>query len=992
MLTGLETIAKIITRYLAIERTYQATETQCSLRDGVQPDNSLTELFEETIVSLYSKVLEYQARCVCILSQPKAFRVLKDIFRIENQDSLLVEIKDCDTECANYFGILDQALLLREYSKQQQHHDSLLLSVTQGFSLLQATAKETLFRQQCSERNEQEQLCLHQLRGSVNYEKNKDRDQQGLRIPNTCRWVLDNSKFIDWRDGNSQGFLLITADAGCGKSVLVRSLIDEKQLGPVDTVVCYYFFRHDDKREAWEMLSILLYQLFDRRPDLIKHAVAYARKDGLFFKSISTLWKILEKVNEDETLPSVVCILDAFDEGSDDWETKRFVDELVSFYKKYDAPSSNHRSNSQRLKFIVTSRPYHEVEMAFDKLAKLGGRTRLCANEDNNPQCIRSEIDLVIENEVSMLRAKLGLREEVADILQSHLTKMENRTYLCVSLILRLVAKSAVSINVTTSKRMQAFLSSIPSGLYDIYEAMLQKIPISEDGENVLKIIVAAVRPLSILEIRIASSIRDTSHSFHDLDVEDSEEFVLRIRNQCGLFITIADDKIYLIHQTARDFLVQNSPHLPTPVGGRRTSRIWQHSLNMANSNQLLALACIQYLCFSNFNVPEEAEIQKLDNHRDFNEGLDLEEGHGSSLASYEMLYRKSSILDSTVVFDPRYWDQMILKRRFKENQFLEYASAHWVKHYRLSKTDPGKSHLLEQSLRLCDVQSNLCRNWFGTLPQKDDRSLDFFRQPYEDKLIKGSEDLLFCSYIGHDDAVRFYIHHLTHHETYQDSAIQDTQKAALFLSIQEGHSDSVRALLLSQPASIINDALMINREGIFQNQVDNIETSALRVAIQNRQLHLVELLLEHGADPNLFGETSIIFDTLQCKAPATEIEKTVSLLLKHHADPSISGTSETRSLLSLGKTLQLSKHILCALSENDRRGQNRDFSGSIGKAENFLYGLQFAEEYTIQPEEGSILCIIGINADPNPAIGSESRLEPWCAFAIEHTPHMVEI
>ncbi|KAH9208114.1 hypothetical protein DL95DRAFT_312447, partial [Leptodontidium sp. 2 PMI_412] len=524
--------------------------------------------------------------------------------------------------------------------------------MTKGFSLLQTTAEEALFKQQSFERDKQEERCLQKLRGSVDYEKNKDRDRQGIRIPNTCRWVLDNTKFTDWRDGKSQGFLLITADAGCGKSVLARSLIDEKQLGSIDTVVCYYFFRHDDRREAWEMLGILLYQLFDQRPDLVKHAVPYARKDSLFSKSVSTLWKILEKVTEDESLPGVVCILDAFDEGSDDWETKRFVDELVGFYAKFDAPQDYRHRKLLKLKFIVTSRPYHGVEMAFGKLGKLGQRTRLCASEDTNPKCIRDEINLVIETEVLTLRERLNLEEGVAEVLKTHLKKMENNTYLCISLILRLVATSAVSISVKTSKRMRTFLSSIPSGLCHIYEAMLQKIPIPEEGEKVLKIVVAAVRPLSIPEMRIASSIREESYSFDDLDLEDLEDFVLRIRNQCGLFITVVDDKIYLIHQTAREFLVQKSIHLPAPSSGTSSSRTWQHSLNMAGSNRLLAWTCIRYLCFTEFD------------------------------------------------------------RRFRKHQFLEYASSHWVSHYRLSRTTGRNSHLLEQSLKLCNVQSNLCRSW----------------------------------------------------------------------------------------------------------------------------------------------------------------------------------------------------------------------------------------------------------------------------------------
>ncbi|KAH6692843.1 hypothetical protein BKA61DRAFT_584574 [Leptodontidium sp. MPI-SDFR-AT-0119] len=174
----------------------------------------------------------------------------------------------------------------------------------------------------------------------------------------------------------------------------------------------------------------------------------------------------------------------------------------------------------------------------------------------------------------------------------------------------------------------------------------------------------------------------------------------------------------------------------------------------------------------------------------------------------------------------------------------------------------------------------------------------------------------------------------------------------------------------------MINDDLMINREGIFQNQVtDGIETSALRVAMQNGQLHLVQLLLDHGANPNIFGETSIFFDPLQSKDPATEIEKAVSLLLEHRADPRLSGTAERCTLLSIAKSLGLSKRILCALSKNDGRSQGHDFSKTTEKAEGFLCGLQSPEEYPTSLEDGLPPCAFA--SDLTPAVSSESRLEP---------------
>lgn len=277
-------------------------------------------------------------------------------------------------------------------------------------------------------------------------------------------------------------------------------------------------------------------------------------------------------------------------------------------------------------------------------------------------------------------------------------------------------------------------------------------------------------------------------------------------------------------------------------------------------------------------------------------------------------------------------------------------------------------------------MHSEICKNWFGNLPEKEGRSLEFFRLPYEDELIEGSEDLLFCSFIGHDDGVEELLQRVTENGNRESVAIQDTRKAALYLSIQEGHSDCVNALILPRPKSIINDALMINREGIIQNrQIYDTETSALRVAIQNRQLHLVELLLKHGATSNVVGETSILLDALQCKAPVTEIEKIVPLLLEDHIDPNIVGR-----LISMAKSLGLSKHIIRALSESG--GGDQDYNSRETQKDVSLYGLQLPGRDVASFEGGSLLDTFC--NDLTPALHSGSSLEPWSPLIIKESLH----
>ena len=67
----------------------------------------------------------------------------------------------------------------------------------------------------------EEDRCLQSLYPSgIGYDEQKN--QNPKRVPNTCIWTLQNPKYLEWRDSNTKRMLWISADPGCGKSVLAR--------------------------------------------------------------------------------------------------------------------------------------------------------------------------------------------------------------------------------------------------------------------------------------------------------------------------------------------------------------------------------------------------------------------------------------------------------------------------------------------------------------------------------------------------------------------------------------------------------------------------------------------------------------------------------------------------------------------------------------------------------------------------------------------------
>ncbi|RKK27473.1 hypothetical protein BFJ66_g15428 [Fusarium oxysporum f. sp. cepae] len=107
--------------------------------------------------------------------------------------------------------------------------------------------------------------------------------------------------------------------------------------------------------------------------------------------------------------------------------------------------------------------------------------------------------------------------------------------------------------------------SSLPRTVDDAYERILAKSSNPEEAKKLLHIIIAAARPLTLAEMDLALALRQSHRSYRDVDDRPQERFGRYIRDLCGLFVTITDSKIYLLYQTAKEFLVPKDD--PDPRG-----------------------------------------------------------------------------------------------------------------------------------------------------------------------------------------------------------------------------------------------------------------------------------------------------------------------------------------------------------------------------------------------------------------------------------------
>jgi hypothetical protein len=102
------------------------------------------------------------------------------------------------------------------------------------------------------------------------------------RVAGTCEWVFEHPTFKWWRDSDHNELLWLSADPGCGKSVISRALVDEDLGGGDSAATGYYFFKdNEQQRGAARAVCTLLYQIFASRQHLFcKHAIPAIKRRG----------------------------------------------------------------------------------------------------------------------------------------------------------------------------------------------------------------------------------------------------------------------------------------------------------------------------------------------------------------------------------------------------------------------------------------------------------------------------------------------------------------------------------------------------------------------------------------------------------------------------------------------------------------------------------------------------------------------------------------
>ncbi|KAF1361606.1 HET-D [Lizonia empirigonia] len=376
------------------------------------------------------------------------------------------------------------------------------------------------------------------------HDKKRVEETKGGLLAGAYRWILDNNTFQQWQQEPESRLLWVKGDPGKGKTMLLCGIIDElPNLTPKPTLFSYFFCQATDSRinSATAVLRGLLYMLVDQQPSLAVHVrKKHDREGGSLFNDANAwvaLTEIFAAVLRDTGLSTTYLIIDALDEcTTDQLKLLRFIAEQSSA--------------SSRVKWIVSSRNWPAIE---EQLERAEHKTRLSL--ELNAESVAAAVDVFIHQKVDHLAREKQYEEDLRHAVLQHFKSNANDTFLWVALVCQ-------ALKETDTWNVLERLTEFPPGLDSLYERMLPSEIEYRDANMCLRVLaVTAVlyRPVTVAELVVLT--KQLARFANRL------ESVRKIIGLCGSFLTLRDDTVYFVHQSAKDFLVTKALNEVFPDG-----------------------------------------------------------------------------------------------------------------------------------------------------------------------------------------------------------------------------------------------------------------------------------------------------------------------------------------------------------------------------------------------------------------------------------------
>lgn len=328
--------------------------------------------------------------------------------------------------------------------------------------------------------------------------------------------------------------------------MLLCGIVEDLEQNPQSENLSYFFCQATDYRinTAAAVVGGLIQSLLKQHPALlsrVRESHGNGPKDQLDgANGLVVLCDIFETITNNPGLTNVICVVDALDECVTDCR------HLLNLIIK----------TSGRVKWLLSSRNEKDIEKELDHVPQ-----RLVLELKQNAEQISISIDAYIKHHIQQIDALKGddqLQEKTLNLLKAK----AQGTFLWVALVVEQLHK-------TDHWDVESVLEEMPKDLESLYGLILDRAEkLGKRGQEVcqvlLSIITTAKRPLHLEELLvfINSHWKDSRHFKTTYELQDIRDMT----KTCGSILSIREDTVYFIHQSAKDYVIENAAQRIFPL------------------------------------------------------------------------------------------------------------------------------------------------------------------------------------------------------------------------------------------------------------------------------------------------------------------------------------------------------------------------------------------------------------------------------------------
>ncbi|KAF5874914.1 putative ankyrin repeat protein [Botrytis fragariae] len=388
--------------------------------------------------------------------------------------------------------------------------------------------------------------------------------------------------------------------------------------------------------------------------------------------------------------------------------------------------------------------------------------TFVVANLNSNNE---SDLHLVVRIRIDTIIRRTQCRPKIRKFLEHTLYSRVDQIFLWVTTILHILERTYLA----SQNDFQRIVNKLPRGLTATYERFL--LSIHSEYQNIsnklLHLIVGSMRSLSLDELRNLLAIQPHYRNMDQVEEECQHNINETIQGILGPLVRISDDKVTLVHQSAKEFLQNLWTWKDNP-----SSQVFGVEIEKANS--LLTEATMSYLLLNDFAVdkfayatdvgsPGSAQPEDKDTVWD---AFELEEDITLPEVEYTSYHTYQDIAAAHTLFN--------------------YSARYWSEHY--SRSGSAKIGAFKSAFSLLNMRQNCSKNWF--------HYFWFFSEPgclYPSKF----DTLIAACYFGHVEILGASLaRDYKHDQTITETAIKGNLEIVDALRTRIWHSMTVSIAL----------------------------------------------------------------------------------------------------------------------------------------------------------------------------------------------------